>query len=423
MKNMWNSRTSLLFIAGLSFLTVHCASFYDGERLLGDLFQNYSTDIRPNQNLSEATKVSVHPFIFSLNDFNEVSGVISIVGGLSLKWHDFRLNWTPSNYGDIEMLPIPKKKLWVPSVFLINPANKMEAIGDDDYIGRVSYSGIVQWSPVGLLKSLCNVNMYNFPFDTQSCFFTFALWGFLPSEAILMPGSKMSTIDTSYYSSNTLWELENTEMKYSKIVKTKNIIELRINLKRRALYFVINMLAPILLLSILNPLVFALPVESGERVSYAITIFLSFAVFLTLISENMPKTSEPMSLLSYFLIVTMTMSTLICILTVVTMRFHYRDSSLKVSKTAATVLKILQLNFFRIPCNMCKRKSQIRVASKLDDRFVQNVKDGKVEPLTVEQVVEDTWKIVASQYDQVLMYYFFVVVFLQWIMLLIVISI
>lgn len=117
------------------------------------------------------------------------------------------------------------------------------------------------------------------------------------------------------------------------------------------------------------------------------------------------------------------MSTLICILTIVTMRFHYRDSNLKVSKTAATVLKILQLNFFRIPCNMCKRKSQIRVASKLDDRFVQNVKDGKVKPLTVEQVVEDTWKIVASQYDQVLMYYFFVIVFLQWIMLLIVISI
>nr|XP_034318297.1 acetylcholine receptor subunit alpha-like [Crassostrea gigas] len=423
MKCMSSSCYFLLLTAGLSFMNVQCASYSDAEQLLGDLFQNYSTDIRPNQNLSEATKVSMHPLIFSLNDFDEVSGVISIVFGIILDWHDFRLTWTPSNYGDIEMLPIPKKKLWVPSVFLINPANKMEALGNDDYLGRVHYSGAVQWTPGGLFKSLCNVNMYKFPFDTQSCFFTFALWGFLPFEAVLMPGKNISTIDTTYYSPNALWKLESTEMKYSDIVTTESIIELRINLKRRALYFVINMLAPILLLSILNPLVFALPVDSGERVSYAITIFLSFAVFLTLISENMPKTSEPMSILSYFLVVTMTMSTLICILTIVTMRFHYRDSNLKVSKTAATVLKILQLKFLCIPCNMGKRKSQVRVASKLDDGFVQNVKDGKVEPITVEPVEEDTWKIVAEQFDRVLMYYFFFIVFFQWIMLLIVISI
>lgn len=410
----------VFLIAGL-YNNAFAAEYSDADNLLGELFRNYSTDIRPNQNLSETTKVSLYPFLFSVNDFDEVSGVISIVGGFALDWHDFRLTWTPTNYGNIEMLPIPRKKLWVPSVFLINPANKMEALGSDDFLGRITHSGNVNWTPGGLFQTLCDVNMYKFPFDTQSCSFTIALWGYMPMEAVLIPSQNMSTIDTTYYSSNALWKLESTVMKYSDLVTTDNIIELRINLKRKSLYFVINMLAPILLLSILNPLVFALPVESGERVSYAITIFLSFAVFLTLISENMPKSSEPMSILSYFLIVTMTMSTLICILTVVTMRLHFKNS--KVSKTAATFLKILQLKFICIPCKRHKKKSQIQDNTNLDDGFERNIREGKVEPLKVESVEEDTWKGVAEQYDRVLMYYFFLIVFLQWVMLLLIISI
>lgn len=121
MKCMCSSCYFLLLTAGLSFMNVQCASYSDAERLLGDLFQNYSTDIRPIQNLSEPTIISLYPFIFSLNNFDEVSGVITIVGGISLEWHDFRLTWTPSNYGDIMKLLIPKKKLWVPNVFLIDP--------------------------------------------------------------------------------------------------------------------------------------------------------------------------------------------------------------------------------------------------------------------------------------------------------------
>lgn len=408
----------VFLIAGLVYRNAFAAEYSDAENLLGELFRNYSTDIRPSQNLSETIKISLYPFLFSVNDFDEVSGVISIVGGFALDWHDFRLAWTPTNYGNIQMLPIPRKKLWVPSVFLINPANKMEALGSDDFLGRIFHNGNVNWTPGGLFQTLCDVNMYKFPFDTQSCFFTIALWGYMPQEAVMIPNNNMSTIDTTYYSSNALWKLESTVMKYSDLVTTENIIELRINLKRKSLYFVINMLAPILLLSILNPLVFALPVESGERVSYAITIFLSFAVFLTLISENMPKSSEPMSLLSYFLIVTMTMSTLICILTVVTMRLHFKNS--KVSKTASTILKILQLKFICIPCKKYKKKSQIQDNTNLDDGFTRNIKEGKVEPLKVEPIKEDTWKGVAEQYDQVLMYYFFLIVFLQWMMLLIV---
>jgi hypothetical protein len=46
----------------------------------------------------------------------------------------------------------------------------------------------------------------------------------------------------------------------------------------------------------LNPLVFLLPVESGERIGLSMTILLSYTIFLTLISDAIPASSNPMSI-------------------------------------------------------------------------------------------------------------------------------
>jgi hypothetical protein len=352
-----------------------------------------------------------------VNDFNEITGVISIVGGFILTWHDFRLSWTPSSYGGLQFLPIQKKKLWIPNIFLIDPANKMEAVGDDDFIGRITYTGHVSWTPGGLIQTLCEVDMYKFPFDTQTCGFTLALWGYSPLEAKLVPYTNMTTADTLYYSPNSQWTLKGTVMKQTTLGDYDNLLKIELILKRKSLYFVINMLAPILLLSLLNPLVFVLPIDSGERVSYAITIFLSFAVFMTLLSDNIPKSSEPMALMSYFLIITMCMSTLVCVLSIVTMRFHFKDSDSEVSSKAAFVLYVLQ---FRFLCHFCRRRRQ---KTKVDDnlnskvRFVKSKYDNEEKTLDQEGERKMTWKVLADGYDKTMAYYFYVIAFLQWIIL------
>ncbi|XP_061172731.1 neuronal acetylcholine receptor subunit alpha-9-like [Saccostrea echinata] len=410
----------LLFIKGISLTSVHGLLYTDAESLLQEVFKNYSTDIRPKQNMSEVLEVSLMPIVFSVNDFDEVSGTLSIVSGFMLIWHDFRLTWIPSNYGGIEEIPVQKQKLWIPNIFLIDPAKKMEAIGDEDFLSRIRYTGIVSWTPAGLIQTLCNVDMYKFPFDTQSCTFTLALWGYLPFEARLIPFNNMTSADTTYYSSNAQWTLQGTTMKRSELGEYDSLIEIRLILKRKSLYFVINMLAPILLLSLLNPLVFALPVESGERVSYAITIFLSFAVFMTLLSDSMPKSSEPMSLMSYFLIVTMSMSTLICVLAVVTMRFHFKDPILQVSSKGVFMLNVLRLRFLCHICRKPKKKSKVADKSaKLDVAFEKkySVAEKDAQDIGVEKKV--TWKILAEGYDRVVTYYFYIFVAIQWFILMI----
>lgn len=66
-------------------------------------------------------------------------------------------------------------------------------------------------------------------------------------------------------------------------------------MQRKSLYYVINVLLPVLMLSLLELLIFILPPESGEKVSLGITmitIMLGFSVFSLLIEESVPNSSE-----------------------------------------------------------------------------------------------------------------------------------
>ena len=71
----------------------------------------------------------------------------------------------------------------------------------------------------------------------------------------------------------------------------------RIQLQRKRTFYVLNTIIPVVMLSLLNVLVFLLPASSGEKMALAVTVLLSFTVYLSIISEVMPKTSESISIL------------------------------------------------------------------------------------------------------------------------------
>ena len=52
------------------------------------------------------------------------------------------------------------------------------------------------------------------------------------------------------------------------------------------------MMFPCILTSMVAALTFMLPVESGEKVSLEITVLLSLAVFMLVVSESMPPSSD-----------------------------------------------------------------------------------------------------------------------------------
>ena len=74
-------------------------------------------------------------------------------------------------------------------------------------------------------------------------------------------------------------------------------VDFAIKLKRKPLFYVMTLLVPCLMLSLLTGVVFMVPPEAGEKISLSISVLLSFTVFLMILADNMPQTSDKMPIL------------------------------------------------------------------------------------------------------------------------------
>ncbi|XP_068281505.1 neuronal acetylcholine receptor subunit alpha-10 isoform X3 [Nyctibius grandis] len=93
-------------------------------------------------------------------------------------------------------------------------------------------------------------------------------------------------------------------------------------LRRRASFYIFNLLLPCVMISFLAPLGFYLPADSGEKVSLGVTVLLALTVFQLLVAESMPP-SESVPLIGKYYIATMTMITASTALTIFIMNVHH----------------------------------------------------------------------------------------------------
>ena len=70
-----------------------------------------------------------------------------------------------------------------------------------------------------------------------------------------------------------------------------------IELQRKPFYYVMNVVIPTVVLAILSTLTFLIPADSGEKLSMGVSVLLAFTVFMLILSDNIPQTSDNAPLL------------------------------------------------------------------------------------------------------------------------------
>lgn len=96
-------------------------------------------------------------------------------------------------------------------------------------------------------------------------------------------------------------------------------------MRRKTLFYTVNLIIPCMGISFLTVLVFYLPSDSGEKVSLSISILLSLTVFFLLLAEIIPPTSLVVPLLGKFVLFTMILDTFSICVTVVVLNVHFRS--------------------------------------------------------------------------------------------------
>lgn len=103
--------------------------------------------------------------------------------------------------------------------------------------------------------------------------------------------STYTTIDLSDMEPNSEWDIiETTAAAFGVIdgVPEAGFI-LRVKVKREPAFYIMNIVLPTMLMSGVSLLVFLSPSKAEEKTVLAVTVFLSFTVYSTVVVNNVPK--------------------------------------------------------------------------------------------------------------------------------------
>lgn len=309
---------SLLFAAPTyaAFTTTNANNIHSA--VLG---ASYNYLVRP----AELTNVYMEFVIFSINSVDLKSQTISLSGWLTIKWQDDRLIWTPASYGDIDMIFTAPSKIWKPEIIVENSVAGMEIIGPDNMLFQIKSSGEVRWDPPGLYDVHCEMDVTYFPFDYQTCYLQVTSWVYDTSKVNLTKATDY--VNTEDYNENGEWVLYSnsvTETTRTEEGETFSTVNFVLTLKRRSGYYLSQIIFPILVISFLTNITFLLPTDSGEKISFILTVLLSLAVLLTLIGDSMPTTSRHISILSVYLSMVLSLSGIVILVTVLNLRLFLK---------------------------------------------------------------------------------------------------
>lgn len=248
-----------------------------------------------------------------------------------------------------------------------------------------------------MFKCTCSIDLTSFPWDRQTCAITFVVWGYVASEVKLV--GAQTEIDLEVYQSNRIWTLSSTKV-YSKPHPMKSLLTFEMVLHRRPMFFVVNILLPITTLSVLQLFVFIVPIDSGERISFSLTVLLSLSVYMTLISDNLPPGAESMASMCYLLVCIMVESAFTCLCNIISVALYYRYlENVKLCSFWYWFVKIFCKRQY------CTRQGKVQVDIKSDvcenEMGIDN--DDRVNNTHTSQNIKEnpiTWKDVSKAFDR-----------------------
>ncbi|NXU53791.1 ACH10 protein, partial [Turnix velox] len=187
------------------------------------------------------------------------------------------------------------------------------------------WDGHIMWDSPAITRSSCKVDVSYFPFDGQSCPLTFGSWTYNGNQIDLH--NRLETGDLRDFVENVEWEVlgmpaTRNVITYGCCSEPYPDVTFTLLLRRRASFYIFNLLLPCIMVSFLAPLGFYLPADSGEKVSLGVTVLLALTVFQLLVAESMPP-SESVPLIGKYYIATMTMITASTALTIFIMNVHH----------------------------------------------------------------------------------------------------
>ncbi|KAM9775465.1 acetylcholine receptor subunit delta isoform 1-T1 [Syngnathus typhle] len=329
----------------LSLLWPACWCRNEEERLINYLIKerNYNKELRPVERQHDVVDVYLALTLSNLISLKEVDETLLTNVWIGHSWKDYRLSWNTSEFDGISMLRLPTNLVWLPEIVLENNNDAQFQVAYYCNV-LVTNEGECTWLPPAIFRSSCSINVNYFPFDWQNCTLKFTSLTYNAKEIQMLLSTDSDDdgntwtvewiiIDPASWTENGEWEVIHRPAKrntYKHIPMESNKhqdITFYLIIKRKPLFYIVNIIIPCVLISFLASLVYYLPADSGEKMTLSISVLLAQSVFLLLISQRLPETSISVPLIVKYLMFIMVLVTVVVLNCVVVLNLHFRSPS------------------------------------------------------------------------------------------------
>lgn len=167
--------------------------------------------------------------------------------------------------------------------------------GYSSEVFKINNNGTVETVLTGELDTICDVTPKSFPFDCQSCYVIMGSPAVSGTYEVPVWHNVSPVLDLeAVRDQHPFWRVEEVTTSAGVSFGSRFAI-LNIKLKRLPQIYVYTLVLPASSLSVLAVSTFFIPIYEGERVSFCVTIFLSYMVLMLQVSDMLPEDSRQLS--------------------------------------------------------------------------------------------------------------------------------
>uniref|UniRef100_A0A8B9U2Z6 5-hydroxytryptamine receptor 3A n=1 Tax=Anas zonorhyncha TaxID=75864 RepID=A0A8B9U2Z6_9AVES len=278
-------------------------------RLSDSLLAHYKKSTRPVRDWRTTTTVAIDVMVYAILSVDEKNQVLTTYIWYRQHWTDEFLQWDPACFDNITQISLPAESIWVPDI-LINEFVDVGKSPDVPYVYVRHHGEVQNLKPIQVVTA-CSLDIYNFPFDVQNCSLTFTSWlhNIRDINLSLWRTPELVKFDRSIFMNQGEWELLYVLSHFQEfsVKSSDSYAEMKfyVVIRRRPLFYTVSLLLPSIFLMVMDIVGFYLPPNSGERVSFKITLLLGYSVFLIIVSDTLPATAVGTPLIGIYFVVCM----------------------------------------------------------------------------------------------------------------------
>ncbi|KAL7850759.1 hypothetical protein SRHO_G00201080 [Serrasalmus rhombeus] len=204
---------------------------------------------------------------------------------ISMEWKDPDLAWTDPQYKFKELI-LPSEKIWTPNLTVDNAIYTVVKPVSKDILVRSD--GTVNYAVAMYITVVCGINLFTYPFVTDSCPVAINGWNQSSCGLNLQYGSIRSVGGNRGEWKTLAVTLQGKKRNY-----------LQVTLSINPFNAMVSLVLPSALIMVVDLVSFALPLDGGERNPFKIKLVFSFTMFLMLLCKQLPDSGTCSPLLYY----------------------------------------------------------------------------------------------------------------------------